>query len=159
MSAVLNLSEVVRPSEAEARQAAHAARALAPFLGRSKRRSPEITVRPEGGGAAEQESISVPREAFELFLKILEQMALGNAVTVVPIHAELTTQEAANLLNVSRPFLIGLLDQGKIPFHKVGTHRRIRFKDLLEYKRQEEQRQEQVLDELAAEAQKLDLGY
>jgi excisionase family DNA binding protein len=106
-----------------------------------------------------QEVVSVPRGAFELFVKILEQMASGNAVTLVPIHAELTTQEAANLLNVSRPFLIGLLDQGKIPFHKTGTHRRIRFEDLLAYMRQEEQRQAQVMSELAAEAQKLDLGY
>ena len=75
------------------------------------------------------------------------------------LDTELTTQEAANLLNVSRPFLIGLLDQGKIPFHKTGTHRRIRFEDLLTYMREEEQRQELVMSELAAEAQKLDLGY
>jgi excisionase family DNA binding protein len=158
MNAALNLNDIEPPSEVEAQQAAHAARALAPLLGPSKLHSPHVTLRSEGG-TTEQEAISVPREAFELFLKILEQMALGNAVTVVPIHAELTTQEAANLLNVSRPFLIGLLDQGRIPFHKVGTHRRVRFKDLLEYKRQEEQRQEQILSELAAEAQALDLGY
>ncbi|KFA90858.1 helix-turn-helix domain-containing protein [Archangium violaceum] len=158
MATTLDLDEVVPPNEAEAQAAAHAARALARFLRPPKRRSRYIALRPEGG-SAEQDSVSVPREAFELFVKILEQMAQGNAVTVVPIHAELTTQEAANLLNVSRPFLVGLLEQGRIPFHRVGTHRRVRFEDLLAYKRQEEQRQEQVLDELAAEAQELDLGY
>jgi excisionase family DNA binding protein len=154
----LDLGRVAPPSETEAREAARAAKALSPLLKTSKRRSPHVVLRPEGR-AGEQEAVAVPREAFELFVRILEQMAQGNAVTVVPIHAELTTQEAANLLNVSRPFLIGLLDQGKIPFHKVGTHRRIRFEDLLAFKRQEEQRQEQVLSELAAEAQELDLGY
>ncbi len=158
MATTLDLDEVVPPNEAQAQAAGHAARALARLLTPPRRRSRYIALRPEGG-ASEQDSVSVPREAFELFVKILEQMAQGNAVTVVPIHAELTTQEAANLLNVSRPFLVGLLEQGKIPFHKVGTHRRIRFEDLLAYKRQEEQRQEQILGELAAEAQKLDLGY
>jgi excisionase family DNA binding protein len=158
MAATLDLDEVVPPNEAEAEAAAQAARALARYLKPAKRRARYVALRPEGA-PAEQESIPVPREAFELFVKILEQMAQGHAVTVVPIHAELTTQEAANLLNVSRPFLIGLLDQGRIPFHKVGTHRRIRFEELLAYKRREEQRQEQVLGELAAEAQELDLGY
>jgi excisionase family DNA binding protein len=154
----LDFGRMAAPSEAAAREAARAAQSLARLLKPSKRRSPHIVLHPEGR-AGEQEAVAVPREAFELFVKILEQMAQGNAVTVVPIHAELTTQEAANLLNVSRPFLIGLLDQGKIPFHKVGTHRRIRFEALLAFKRQEEQRQEQVLSELAAQAQELELGY
>lgn len=157
METALNLSDVAPPSEAEVQEAARAAKALAPLLKTSKRRSSHVLLRSEELG--DQHVISVPRGAFNLFMKILEQMAQGNAVTIVPIHAELTTQEAANLLNVSRPFLIGLLDQGKIPFHKTGTHRRIRFEDLLAYMREEEKRQEQVMSELAAEAQRLDLGY
>jgi excisionase family DNA binding protein len=157
MGTALNLSGVVPPNEAEVQEAADAARALAPLLKPSKHRSRHVRLRSEEAGV--HEVVSVPRGAFELFVKILEQMSLGNAVTIVPIHAELTTQEAANLLNVSRPFIIGLLDQGKIPFHKTGTHRRIRFEHLLAYMRQEEQRQKQVMRELAAEAQKLDLGY
>jgi excisionase family DNA binding protein len=157
MGTALNLNEVAPPSEVEIQEAADAVRLLTPLLKGSKRRSSHVLLRPEGMGT--QEAVSVPRGAFALLIQVLEQMAQGNAVTIVPIHAELTTQEAANLLNVSRPFLIGLLDQGKIPFRKTGTHRRIRFEDLLAYMREEKQRQEEVLNELAAEAQKLDLGY
>ncbi|VTR54659.1 DNA binding domain, excisionase family [Serratia fonticola] len=74
--------------------------------------------------------------AVKMLVEILGELANGNAVQVVPVHAELTTQEAANLLNVSRPHVVKMLEEGKIEFHKTGRHRRIRFADLMAYKEQ-----------------------
>lgn len=103
--------------------------------------------------------VNLPRAAFDLLIDILGQLASGNAVTVVPVHAELTTQQAADLLNVSRPFLVSLLEAGKIRFHRVGNHRRIRFADLMEYRRNQMQESKAAMVALAVEAQRLKLGY
>lgn len=78
---------------------------------------------------------------------------------LIPIHAELTTQEAADILNVSRPFLIKLIESSEIPCRKVGRHRRIRFEDLMNYKQQIDSARMQALDELASQAQELNMGY
>ena len=101
----------------------------------------------------------LPRQALALLRDLLTEMAQGHAVTVVPTHAELTTQEAANILNVSRPHLVKLLEEGQIAFSKIGTHRRIRYQDLMTYKQQRDQRSEQLLDELVEQAQDDDMGY
>jgi excisionase family DNA binding protein len=143
------------PTPSETEEARQAVRGLSEVL--SKRSEKAIKVRASGDGL--EASVSVPREAFQLFLEILGHMANGNTVTLMPIHGELTTQEAADLMNVSRPFLVGLLDEGKIPHRMVGTHRRIRAADLLAYLEKDKGRQQAFLDELAAEAQKHKLGY
>jgi len=101
----------------------------------------------------------LPRQALALLRDLLVEMAQGNAVTIVPTHAELTTQEAANLLNVSRPHLVKLLESGDIPFTKAGTHRRIRYQDLMAYREQRLRQSKSVLDELTAQAQEHDMGY
>jgi excisionase family DNA binding protein len=100
-------------------------------------------------------SIKIPASAVRILVRALEEMALGNAVTLIPVRAELTTQEAADMLNISRPSLIQLLDQGKIEFRRVGTHRRIRFEGLIAYKRRADADRRAALAELAAYDQEL----
>lgn len=110
-------------------------------------------------GDQHETQITFPFSAIKLLLDILTQMAEGNAITLIPIHAELTTQEAANLLNISRPYLVKLLEKGEISFHKVGTHRRILFADLLAFKEKSSSETTKALDALAKQAQELDMGY
>ena len=144
------------PTPEVTEEARAALRAFASVRGR-RARSRTVQVRSEGDGRPI--SATVPREAFELFLEILGQMANGNAVTIVPVHAELTTQQAADLLNVSRPFLVGLLEEGKLPSRKVGSHRRVKAADLIAYQQRDEAERKKVLDELTGEAEKHGLGY
>lgn len=122
-------------------------------------RKGSTTVRLQAELGSQSASVAVPREAFELLVEILGQMANGNAVTLVPTQAELTTQQAAELLGVSRPHLVTLIDDGKIPHRKVGSHRRVRVADLLAYKQLRYAERRAALDELTAEAQELGLGY
>jgi excisionase family DNA binding protein len=109
--------------------------------------------------AEHEKPIELPAGAVALLMDILEAMAAGRGVTIVPENAELTTVDAAAMLNISRPFLIQLLEKGVIPHRKVGKHRRIRVEDVMAYKERDDREREAVLDELVAEAQKSDMGY
>jgi len=133
------------------------ARASGQRLARLARRGRPLTLRVRNAG--QEETIELPGGAVKLLQAILEDMASGRAVTIVPQNAELTTQRAADFLNVSRPFLIRLLEQKKLPFRLVGTHRRIRFEDVLRFKENIDAERRKVLDQLAAEAQELKMGY
>lgn len=147
--------ETVAPSEADALLARESSRQLATHkLG--KRSSIRIQLLDDG---EEAETVAVPASALRLFLHLLVEMSQGNAVTLIPTHAEMTTQQAADLLNVSRPYLVKLLDEGKIPCRTIGKYRRVRFDDLMAYKRKDDEARAKILDRLTAEAQELGMGY
>ena len=101
----------------------------------------------------------LPSLALQLLIDILNQIGQGNAVSLISIHAELTTQGAADLLNVSRPYLINLLKEKKIPFRKVGTKRRLLTEDVLRYKAIIDKKRLKTLEALTKQAQELDMGY
>lgn len=113
-----------------------------------------VTLRVDGDG---DDTLVVPREAAELFARVLAHMAAGEGVTVVPSHAELTTQQAADILNVSRPYLIKLLECGAIEYRLVGKHRRIRMESLMDYKREDDRKRRKAADELSSLTQEMGL--
>jgi len=150
MSTVLD--EAVSPSEQDAKIAQESSRSLSRFA-KQDRLTLQLPTKDHA------ESIELPRAVVGLLMRILTEMAEGNAVTLMPIHAELTTQQAASILGVSRPFLIKQMKEKKIPYRQIGTHRRVRFQDLMEYKNRIDASRAKVLEELAAQAQELNMGY
>jgi len=100
---------------------------------------------------------AVPRGAVELLARVLAHMATGQGVSVVPSHAELTTQQAAELLNVSHPFLIGLLERDEIEYRRVGKHRRIKAQSHMSYKAHDDQERREAADELTRLNQEMGL--
>jgi len=141
------------PTEQESTQARESSRVLSTYARRTESLQVELS------DDDHRQVISLPAGAVRLLLDLLTQMAEGNAVTLLPMHAELTTQQAANILNVSRPYLVKLLETGVIDHRKVGTHRRVQLSDLIAYKRKVDGDRSSALDELTRQAQELDMGY
>lgn len=104
-------------------------------------------------------SAKLPSSVLRLLVEILTEMGEGNAISLVPVHKELSTQVAADLLGVSRPYFVQLVEDGKIPFHKVGKHRRVFAKDVLNFKEKINKAREKSLNKLSKQTQKLNMGY
>lgn len=143
------------PSAAESASARESSRNLAVVLD-SKAETQQFDFTNDRG---EVQHVTLSKTALKLFIEVLAQIGNGNAVSIIPIHAELTTQEAADLLNVSRPYLVQLLEKNEIPFRKVNTHRRVLYQHVIEYKERIDAERRKALDELAAQAQELNMGY
>lgn len=148
---LLNGNEVITPTKGDAVLAEESARKLAAHLGHAA----ELRLEVQGTG----EELTLPPAALRLLVRVLAEFGQGNAVTLTPLRAELTTQQAADLLNVSRPHVVKLLDEGAMPSHKVGSHRRVLLSDLLAYREAWHAKRHAALDELAASSQDLDMGY
>ncbi len=146
------MSELELPSGEEQEKARDALRELA-SLGRNR----VVHVRSDDRDS--RVDVILPKRVFDALLELLRHTAEGNAVTLVPVHAELTTQQAADLLNVSRPHLIKLLESGELPFHRTGRHRRIYANDLLAYRDERRERSREAFQELADLSQEHGLGY
>jgi excisionase family DNA binding protein len=148
MDGLLDRDNLLVPTESDSELAKTASRTLAQAKGQS------VKVSLDDG-----KELELPKAVTELLVRVLTELSSGNMVSIIPVHAELTTQEAANHLNVSRPFLIKLLESGKLPFHKVGSHRRIKYEALKQFMADQEKLREAAMQELADEAQELGLGY
>ena len=148
-------SKIALPAAGEIKAAVQGQRALAAYLA-TQFETQHIQIFDDRKQAHQ---VELPTSALRLLVDILAELADGNAVKVVPVHAELTTQEAADLLNVSRPHLVKLLDEAVIPHTKTGRHRRVRFSDLVAYKDKRDEASRSAMDALAAQAQELRMGY
>ncbi len=146
--------EPIVPTAQDAAIAREASRMLAPYIDHLENLRFQV-----GEDRKASQKLSLPASAIRLLLDLLTEMAAGNAVTLIPVHAQLTTQQAADVLNVSRPFLVSLLEEGKIPHVKVGTHRRILFEDLMRYKNSVDRERRKALDELVTQSEARGMGY
>jgi excisionase family DNA binding protein len=143
------------PTTEEMVIARESGRALSAYL-QMKSRTQQIDILDDKGTP---HPVKVPMSALRLLVDVLSEIGDGNAVSIIPIHAELTTQQAADVLNVSRPYFVKLLENGDIPFHKTGTHRRVRYQHVIEYKEKVDSLRRDSLSQLAEQAQELGMGY
>ncbi|MFD9001137.1 helix-turn-helix domain-containing protein [Streptomyces sp. NPDC059582] len=145
----------IEPGVVDAHDAQRALRRINDYLSRTAQCDEDIQVHLETG--ATDEALILPRPVAEMFASMLAALANGQGVQIIPVDAVLTTQQAADMLNVSRPYLIGLLEAGEIPYTLVGRHRRIRFADLHQYLREDDGQRKDAADELMELDQELGL--
>jgi excisionase family DNA binding protein len=146
-----NEVSAIRPGEVDAEVAGRAARRIRDYLAIH----PDEAVIIIDAELGDEDALVVPRQAAVMLAQVLALVASGQGVQIMPDRAMLTTQQAADALNVSRPYLIGLLERSEIPYEKVGTHRRIAFADLLEYKRKDDQRRRAAAADVTALGEEL----
>ncbi len=149
---IRRMTPVAAPPEQRA-QVAELSRAMEGMVHPPARQAPMCKLVGPGG-----ESIAIPATIFYVLERIVEVMARGDAITVVPVGKEVTTQQAANLLNVSRQYLVRLLDEGRIAYRKTGKHRRLRIEDVLAFKEQRDKNRRAGLRELSRMTQEFG-GY
>lgn len=161
-TAAMERIEGVLPTQSESELAKESSQQLAHLLGglrprdarTSRSNAPvKIEIRLDG----EQEVVCLPSSALELLNDILAQMAEGNAVSILPQNCELKTTQAAEILNVSRPYLIGLLESHQLPYRMVGTHRRVRLDDVMRFKQDIDEKRQNALRELSELSEELDM--
>jgi excisionase family DNA binding protein len=143
----------INPGDVDTQIAGRAARRISEYL----EGHPDDELIEAVGEVGAEDALVIPRATAVMFAQILDLLAQGRGVQIIPKEVELSTQQAAAMLNVSRPYLIGLLEAGKIPFRKVGRHRRIRFEDLMDYRRRDDRDRRTAADKLAELTEDLDL--
>jgi excisionase family DNA binding protein len=153
-SATELLMEPIRPSDEDVRLAQNSSSQLSRFNGGGAG-AVTFTVRQD----RDAEEVTIPGVAFRMLGLILNELAQGHSIALNPVDRLVSTQKAADVLNVSRPYLVKLLESGKIPFSKAGAHRRVRLADVLEYKARMDAEADRAYEELVAQAQELGLGY
>lgn len=137
-----NLEDIKRPTKQEQKTAMKSYNALTAMLEQLKSNAPEIEIEET------KEKIKIPLSALKLLAKILKATSQGNPISIIPIATEMTTQAAAEFLGCSRPHLVKLLEDGEIPFTKIGKHRRVKFEDLVDYKKKKREEREALIVEI-----------
>src|SRR5690625_980427 len=145
------IENIEKPTKQEQKTAMVSYSALTAVLKQLKSEEPEIEVEET------KEHIKIPIKALRLLSDILEAMSKGQPIAIVPMATEVTTQKAAEILGCSRPFLVKLLEEGKMPFTKIGRHRRVKMEDVLVYKEKQKQEQKKHLIEMMQKDEELGL--
>jgi len=151
----LTLIEEYTPTVEDTKKAEIVIKYISNFSEKKKIKNLELALNFQGN----IKNLQLPLSIMPFLMDILNEVAHGNSVTIVPFNKEFTTQEAADILNVSRPFIIKILESGQIPFHKVGAHRRIKAKDLMSFKKKMNKKSKDALEKLAKISQEDKLGY